>query len=163
MTTYFTTAIATSSTTNTVTVASISNMFPGLPITFSGTTFGGITQGSTYYIGTITYGYPTSRITLTSLPGGAVFALTTATGSMTANWDSGGQQILVTTPPGENLNTAFTNLTTAEILADPMKRVRLTSYIFQAGQPDWVQQEYEQAMGISLQAFSGLPGGRSAS
>ena len=65
--------------------------------------------------------------------------------------------------PVASVNTAFTNLTTAEILADPMKSVRLTSYIFQAGQPDWVQQEYEQAMGISLQAFSGLPGGRSAS
>ena len=112
MTTYTTTAIATSSIDNTVTVASISNMVPGLPITFSGTVFGGITQGSTYYIGAITYGYPTSQITLTSLPGGAVFALTTATGSMTATWTSGGQQILVTTPPGENLNTAFTKINT---------------------------------------------------
>jgi hypothetical protein len=112
MTTYTTTAIATSSVDNTVTVASISNMIPGLPITFSGTTFGGITTGSTYYIGTITYGYPTSKITVTSLPGGAVFALTTASGSMTANWTSGGQQILVTTPPGENLNTAFTKINT---------------------------------------------------
>jgi hypothetical protein len=112
MTTYTTTAIATSSVDNTVTVASISNMIPGLPITFSGVTFGGITQGSTYYIGNIVYGYPTSKITLTSLPGGAVFALTTATGSMTAQWNSGGQQILVTTPPGENLNTAFTKINT---------------------------------------------------
>jgi hypothetical protein len=112
MTTYTTTAIATSSTDNTVTVASISNMFPGLPITFSGTTFGGITTGSTYYIGTITYGYPTSKITLTSLPSGAVFTLTTATGSMTANWSSGGQQLLITVPPGENLNTAFTKINT---------------------------------------------------
>jgi len=112
MTTYTTTAIATNSVTNTVTVASISNMVPGLPITFSGTTFGGITPGSTYYIGAIIYGYPTGQITLTSLPGGAVFALTTATGSMTANWSSGGQQIVSTTPPGENLNTAFTKINT---------------------------------------------------
>ena len=112
MTTYTTTAIATDSVTNTVTVASISNMFSGLPITFSGVTFGGITTGSTYYIGTITYGYPTSQITLTSLPGGAVFQLTTATGTMTAAWSSGGQQIIVTTPPGENLNTAFTKINT---------------------------------------------------
>ena len=112
MTTYTTTAIATDSVTNTVTVASISNMFSGLPITFSGVTFGGITQGSTYYIGTITYGYPTSTITLNSLPGGAVFQLTTATGTMTAAWSSGGQQIIVTTPPGENLNTAFTKINT---------------------------------------------------
>ena len=91
MTTYTTTAIATSAADNTVTVASIVNMFPGLPITFSGVTFGGITEGSTYYIGTLTYGYPTSTITLTSLPGGAVFALTDGSGSMTATWESGGQ------------------------------------------------------------------------
>jgi hypothetical protein len=113
MTTYTTTAIATNSVTNTVTVASISNMVPGLPITFSGPTFGGITAGSTYYIGTIIYGYPTGQITLTSLPGGAAFQLTsTASGSMTAQWSSGGQQIIVTTPPGENLNTAFTKINT---------------------------------------------------
>jgi hypothetical protein len=112
MTTFTTTAIATYSGNNTVTVANASNMIPGLPITFSGVTFGGITAGSTYYIGTITYGYPTSRITLTSLPGGAVFALTSATGSMTATWESGGQQIVSTTPPGENLNTAFTKINT---------------------------------------------------
>ena len=113
MTTYTTTAIATNSVTNTVTVASISNMVPGLPISFSGITFGGITTGSTYYIGTIVYGYPTSQITLTSLPGGAVFQLTsTDTGSMTATWSSGGQQMISTIPPGENLNTAFTKINT---------------------------------------------------
>ena len=112
MTTYTTTAIATNSVTNTVTVVSIANMVPGIPITFSGTTFGGITTGSTYYIGTIIYGYPTSSVTLTSLPGGAVFALTTATGSMTATWASGGQQMVSTIPPGENLNTAFTKINT---------------------------------------------------
>jgi len=110
MTTYTTTAIATSSADNTVTVASIANMFPGLPIAFSGVTFGGITAGSTYYIGTITYGYPTSTITLSSLPGGATFVLTTASGSMTATWSSGGQLIIDTTPPGESLNSAFTKI-----------------------------------------------------
>jgi len=112
MTTYTTTAIATSSATNTVTVASISNMVPGMPIVFSGTTFGGITAGNTYYIGTIVYGYPTSTITLSSLPGGAVFVLTTATGSMTATWSSGGQQMVSTVPPGESLNTSFTKINT---------------------------------------------------
>jgi hypothetical protein len=112
MTTYTTTAIATSSATNTVTVASISNMVPGMPIVFSGTTFGGITAGNTYYIRTIVYGYPTSTITLSSLPGGAIFVLTTATGSMTATWSSGGQQMVSTVPPGESLNTSFTKINT---------------------------------------------------
>jgi 5,5'-dehydrodivanillate O-demethylase len=65
--------------------------------------------------------------------------------------------------PVASLHTTFTNLTTAEILADPIKRVRFTSYIFQAGQPEWVKREFEQAMGIELQEFQGLPGGRSAS
>ena len=110
MTTYSTTAVATTAADNTVTVASIANMFPGLPITFSGVTFGGITAGSTYYIGTITYGYPTSKITLSSLPGGATFVLTTASGSMTTTWESGGQLIIETDPPGESLNSAFTKI-----------------------------------------------------
>ena len=112
MTTYTSTAIATNSVTNTVTVTSIANMVPGIPITFSGVTFGGITTGGTYYIGAIVYGYPTSSVTLTSLPGGAVFQLTTATGSMTATWSSGGQQMVSTIPPGESLNTSFTKINT---------------------------------------------------
>jgi hypothetical protein len=112
MTTYTTTATATDSATNNVTVSSVDNMVLGLPITFSGTTFGGITQGSTYYIGAIVYGYPTSTITLSSLPGGAVFAVTTATGTMTGTWSSGGQQMIDTVPPGESLNTAFTKINT---------------------------------------------------
>jgi 5,5'-dehydrodivanillate O-demethylase len=65
--------------------------------------------------------------------------------------------------PVATLHTTFTNQTTAEIMADPIKRVRLTSYIFQAGQPEWVKREFEAAMGIELQEFQGLPGGRSAS
>jgi 5,5'-dehydrodivanillate O-demethylase len=65
--------------------------------------------------------------------------------------------------PVASLHTSFTDLTTAEIMADPMKRVRLTTYIFQAGQPDWVKREFEQAMGVELREFQGLPGGRSAS
>ena len=112
MTTYTTTATATDSATNTVTVSSVDNMVLGLPITFSGVTFGGITEGSTYYIGAIIFGYPTSTITLSSLPGGAVFVLTTDTGTMTGTWTSGGQQMIDTVPPGESLNTAFTKINT---------------------------------------------------
>jgi hypothetical protein len=82
-------------------------MFSGMPIVFSGTTFGGITAGATYYIGTITVDYPTGTITVSSLPGGAVYVLTTATGTMTGSFDSGGQQIISTVPPGEPLNESF--------------------------------------------------------
>ena len=107
MTTFTTYASATFATGNIVVVESADNMFPGLPITFSGNTFGGITVGSTYYIGNITYGFPTSNITLTSLPGGAVFALANGSGNMTATFSQGGQNIIPTVPPGEPLNEAF--------------------------------------------------------
>jgi hypothetical protein len=117
MTTYTVTATATNATTNQVTVNSAANMFSGLPIQFSGTTFGGITAGATYYIGTVVPGYPTSTITVTSLPGGAVFVLTTATGSMTGTFTQGGQQIIDTGAvandgTGAPLRTAFTDTNT---------------------------------------------------
>ena len=75
MTTYTVTATATDATTDTITVSSATNMFSGLPIVFSGSVFGGITAGATYYIGTVVPGFPTSTITVTSLPGGAVLVL----------------------------------------------------------------------------------------
>ena len=31
-----------------------------------------------------------------------------------------------------------------------------TSYVFQAGQPDTVKQQYSQAMGLAVQEFAGL-------
>lgn len=46
--------------------------------------------------------------------------------------------------------------TRAEILADPRKRLMSTSYIFQAGQPEWVRLEFEAAMGLEASEFSGL-------
>jgi hypothetical protein len=124
MTTYTVTATATDAATDRITVSSATNMFSGMPIVFSGTAFGGITAGATYYIGTIVPGYPTSTITVTSLPGGAVFGLTTATGTMTGTFSSGGQQIINTgTLPndgtGDPLRTAFndTNLNFDQIFA----------------------------------------------
>ena len=111
-TTFTTTATATYATGNTVAVASAVNMFSGLPIVFTGNTFGGITAGSTYYIGTIVPGYPTSTITLATLPGGTIFGLSTATGNMTATFNQGGQQIIPTVAPGEPLNQAFTAVNT---------------------------------------------------
>ena len=108
MTQYTIYATAANSVGNIVTVNSVGNMFLGLPIVFSGNTFGNITAGATYYIGTVIPGYPTSTITLSSLPGGAVYAVGNATGNMTAVFSSGGQQIINTVPPGESLTDAFT-------------------------------------------------------
>ena len=110
MTVYNTTVTATNSTNNTITVASADNMFPGLPITFSAPTIGGLTAGATYYIGRIVVGYPTSTITVSALPGGQPFVLTTATGSMTATFTDAGQRIIETVPPGAPLNDAFTGI-----------------------------------------------------
>jgi hypothetical protein len=82
-------------------------MIAGLPIQFSGTTFGGIVAGDTYYIGQILSG---TQITLSGTAGGALVALTTATGVMSASFTSGGQLIIDTTPPGEPLESAFTKV-----------------------------------------------------
>ena len=46
--------------------------------------------------------------------------------------------------------------TTAEILADPRKKMLFTSYPFQAGQPDEVKRQFEDAMGIEVGEFGGL-------
>jgi 5,5'-dehydrodivanillate O-demethylase oxygenase subunit len=46
--------------------------------------------------------------------------------------------------------------TSAEILADPRKRMMFTSYVFQAGQPEEVKQQFSLAMGLPVQEFSGL-------
>lgn len=46
--------------------------------------------------------------------------------------------------------------TSVEILADPRKRMMFTSYVFQAGQPEQVKQQYALAMGLPVQEFTGL-------
>lgn len=45
---------------------------------------------------------------------------------------------------------------TEDILASARKRLLYTTYIFQAGQPDWVKREFSEAMGIEAQEFTGL-------
>jgi hypothetical protein len=107
MTTYNITATGTDSTTNSVVVSTTANMTAGLPIQFSGTTFGGIVAGDTYYIRQILSG---SQITLSGTAGGALVALTTAVGVMSATFTSGGQLIIDTIPPGESLESAFTKV-----------------------------------------------------
>jgi hypothetical protein len=104
MTVYTTTVTATTSADNTLTVTTVANMTIGMPITFSGVVFGGITTGSTYYILQVV---TANTIKISSLPGGAIFAVTTGTGTMTATFTAGGQYIIDTTPPGEPLESAF--------------------------------------------------------
>ena len=46
--------------------------------------------------------------------------------------------------------------TREQILADPRMRVVSTSYVFQAGQPDWVKQAFTDAMGLRAGEYQGL-------
>jgi 5,5'-dehydrodivanillate O-demethylase oxygenase subunit len=59
--------------------------------------------------------------------------------------------------PVANVDTTLRGMTTAEIMSDPRRRVRLTSYFLQAGQPDEVRKAMSQAMGIEVGDFEGLP------
>ena len=116
MSSYTTTATNTYSSNNTVVVTTIANMVSGLPIVFTGTVFGNITANATYYIGNIT---SSNQITLSSLPGGATYALATGSGTMTATFSSAGQNVIDTVPPGDPLDVAFnkTNLNFDQIYA----------------------------------------------
>jgi len=74
------TATATTAVTNVITVSSTANLAVGLPITFTGTSFGGInTTGTVYYILTASG----TSITVGLTAGGSAITLTTATGSVT--------------------------------------------------------------------------------
>ena len=116
MSSYTTTATNTYSGNNAITLVSITNMVSGLPIVFTGNVFGNITANATYYIGNIT---SSNQITITSLPGGAVYALANGTGNMTATFSSAGQYVIDTVPPGDPLDVAFnkTNLNFDQVFA----------------------------------------------
>lgn len=65
-----------------VTVSDTTGFYRDMPITFTGTTFGGITAGTTYYVKEVADG---NSITLSSTPGGAMLTLTDASGTMYGN------------------------------------------------------------------------------
>jgi 5,5'-dehydrodivanillate O-demethylase len=59
--------------------------------------------------------------------------------------------------PTANRDTTLDGFTTAEIMADPRKRIRLTTFMFQAGQPEAVKRQFAEAMGIPhVEEFDGL-------
>jgi hypothetical protein len=69
-------------TTDLMTCTSTADMYIGQPVEFAGTVFGNVLINTTYYVLTI----PTATtFTISATSGGAVFALATATGSMTMN------------------------------------------------------------------------------
>jgi hypothetical protein len=83
-----TTATATNSVTDTITVADIDVFTVNSPISFQGPVFGNIVQYQTYYVKTVGRGTNTITISdtfnVTTGLAGPTFALATATGSMTA-------------------------------------------------------------------------------
>lgn len=78
----FTKAVATSASTNYVTVISTYHMFPNRIIRFAGIPFGGLEVGTTYYVKNV---INATQLLITKTPGGDAVALTTATGLMSAN------------------------------------------------------------------------------
>jgi hypothetical protein len=72
-------ASATTSGSNLITVVTTASMAVGQEISFTGTAFGNLVDGTTYYIVNIASG---TTLQISATYGGAVFALTTATGYM---------------------------------------------------------------------------------
>ncbi len=81
----FTTSVtASSSIDNTFTVVTTSWMLAGDEIVFSGTAFGGVTAGTVYYVKEVVSG---TTITISDTLGGAAKTLSTASGSMTLDYN----------------------------------------------------------------------------
>ena len=76
------TVTASSDATNEFTCESTHDLFVGKPIKFSGTVFGGVDTTTTYFVLAIT---SKTTFTISETSGGTVFALTTATGEMSAD------------------------------------------------------------------------------
>ena len=83
------TATNTTTSTNVITVASTATLYAGMPIYFTGTTFGGVSANTLYYVRTA--GLTATQFTIsTTGPSGTAVTLSTASGSMTllsAGWD----------------------------------------------------------------------------
>jgi len=82
--TYTDTATNTNATGNVITISDTSWLQSGTAVVFSGTTFGGITAGITYYVNSIPSGI---TFTISATRGGPALTLTTASGSMTVDLD----------------------------------------------------------------------------
>lgn len=74
------TATQTSSTNNTITVSSTAGFAVGRPVTFSGTTFGGVNTGITYYVKTI---LNSITFTISATQNGPTYFLNDSSGLMT--------------------------------------------------------------------------------
>ena len=81
-------ATATTLTNNLITVASTATLYVGMPIYFTGTTFGGINANTLYYI--ISANFSSTQFSVSTLSGGSAVTLSTSSGTMgirAAGWD----------------------------------------------------------------------------
>jgi hypothetical protein len=84
-----TTITATTTSTNVLTCNSTAELFIGMPVQFKGAVFGGVAINTTYYVKEVidatSFTISASRGAAPTYTPGAVFALSTATGTMTMN------------------------------------------------------------------------------
>jgi hypothetical protein len=80
-----TNATITNSSSNTITCTTTNSFTIGRPVVFTDTAFGGLVEGTTYYIRTID---STTTFTISATQNGPVYSLTTDTGSMTVTLPS---------------------------------------------------------------------------
>jgi hypothetical protein len=104
--------------TNRFTTSSTTTLAVGLAVTFSGTVFGGVVAGTTYYIAEVA---TSTQFTISATKGGAVFALTTATGSMAMRF--GG--IKITEADRSAYNTLADTITTNRLIVPPDAEIDL--------------------------------------
>lgn len=104
-------ATATFDSTDTIALSSTTNLSTGNPIKFTGTVFGNIVSGTTYYIKTVTTS--SNVITISATLGGLTFNLANGTGSMTASVGSVGSgfTVPVKTVSGRGVNITVTGST----------------------------------------------------
>ena len=81
------TAFATTTGTNLISVSSTATLYDDMPIYFSGTSFGGVTAGTLYYVRS---GFTSNQFSISTAPSGGAVTLSTATGTLSiyaAGWD----------------------------------------------------------------------------
>ena len=59
--------------------------------------------------------------------------------------------------PVANADTTLQGMTTEQIMKEPRRKVHLTSFPLQAGQPEHVRRLQSEAMGVEIGEFTGLP------
>lgn len=117
--------------TNRFTTTNTASLAVGLAVTFSGTVFGGVTAGTVYYVAEVS---TSTQFTISATKGGAVFALTTATGTMTVKF--GG--IKITEADRSAYNSLADTVTTNRLTVPPVSEISIDNLVTQQTRaPGW--------------------------